>query len=117
MAAIAVIEKKRRHLALQYAATIIPIATILSKSCCRQDTWPTFASSNKNNNIMKALIIIASCIALSIILKVADILTSRKTVNSVGARANGRSKGMTRIDINDPEQLSAAIERYKHLAD
>lgn len=66
---------------------------------------------------MKALIIIASCIALALILKVIDVLTSRKAINSVGAKANDKSKGMTKVDINDPEQLSAAVESYRHLAD
>lgn len=66
---------------------------------------------------MKAIIIIASCIALALILRIIDILTSRSVINSVGAKANGNSKDMAKIDINDPEQLSAAVESYKHLAD
>lgn len=66
---------------------------------------------------MKALIIIASCIALAVVFRFVEYLTSRKTINSVGAKANNMSKDMAKIDITNPEELKKALERYKGMAD
>lgn len=66
---------------------------------------------------MKALIIIASCIALALVLKIVDLLTSRKAIKSVGAKSNGFSKDIARIDITNPEDIKAAVEYYKGLPD
>lgn len=66
---------------------------------------------------MKALIIIAACLVLAFLFRVIDQLSSRRVINSVGARANSRSKDMARIDINDANQLKEALEHYKDLID
>lgn len=66
---------------------------------------------------MKALIIIAACLVLALILKVVDILTSMKRINSVGARSNNLSKEMPKIDLNNPEEVKKAMEYYKDLID
>lgn len=66
---------------------------------------------------MKALIIIATCIAFAFVLRVVEIITSRKRINSVGAKSNNLSKDMPRIDIRDEEQLNKALDHYKNLMD
>lgn len=66
---------------------------------------------------MKALFIIPGCIALALILKVMDILTSRKNIASVGAKSNKLYRNMPKIDITDEEQLRKALEYYKGLPD
>jgi len=66
---------------------------------------------------MKALIIIAACLALALVLKVMEMLISRKPINSVGAKANDKSMNIAKIDINDPESVAQAVEHYKHLDD
>lgn len=66
---------------------------------------------------MKALFIILGCIVLALILKVVDLLTSRKNIASVGAKSNRLSRNMPKIDITDEEQLREALEYYKGLPD
>lgn len=66
---------------------------------------------------MKALIVIASCIALTLLFRVVETFTSRKKINSVGAKSNNLSKDMPRIDIRDEEQLNKALEHYKDMMD
>lgn len=66
---------------------------------------------------MKALIIIASCIALAFLFKVIETFTSRKRINSVGAKSNNLSKDMPKIDIRDEKQLNNALEHYKNMID
>jgi len=66
---------------------------------------------------MKALIIIAACLGLALVLRVSEVLIARKTINSVGAKANDKSKDMAKIDFNDPESVAEAMAHYKHLDD
>ncbi len=66
---------------------------------------------------MKALIIIAAVIVLAFILRIADVLASRKVINSAGAKANLQSKNMVKLDINNEEDLKTALEYYKGLED
>ena len=66
---------------------------------------------------MKALIIILGSIVLAIILKVVDILTSKKNIASVGAKSNKRSRNMPKIDVTDEKQLNEALDYYKGLPD
>lgn len=66
---------------------------------------------------MKAIIIVAACLLLAVVLKVIESISSRKPINSVGARANSNSKNIAKIDINDKHSLEEAIERYKYLDD
>lgn len=66
---------------------------------------------------MKALIIILAAIALSLVLKAIDVFTSRKRINSVGAKSNGFSKNMPKIDITNEEELKEALKYYKDMAD
>ena len=66
---------------------------------------------------MKAIAIIISCIALAIVLKTIDVLTSRKRINCVGAKANANSKYIARIDVNDPVSVQEGIAHYKNLDD
>lgn len=66
---------------------------------------------------MKAIIIIAACLALAVVLRVADVMLSHKPIRSVGAKANDRSRGMARIDVNNPESIAEAVEHYKNLDD
>lgn len=65
---------------------------------------------------MKALIIILACIALALVLKVVDLMTSRK-INSVGAKSNKLSGDMPKIDITNEAELKEALNYYKGLAD
>lgn len=66
---------------------------------------------------MKALMIIASCLALAFLFKIVETFTSRKRINSVGAKSNNLSKDMSRIDIRDEQQLNKALEHYKKMMD
>ena len=66
---------------------------------------------------MKALIIILACLGLAVVLRLADVLISRKPINSVGAKANDKSKDMPKIDINDPASVAEAVAHYKDLED
>ncbi|MBR5076151.1 MAG: hypothetical protein IKX28_03955 [Bacteroidales bacterium] len=51
------------------------------------------------------------------VLRIADVLLSRKPINSVGAKANDKSKGMPKMDINNPESVAEALAHYKDLDD
>lgn len=66
---------------------------------------------------MKGLIIIAGIIAFAFLIKVVDTFTSRKPINSVGAKSNKESASMPKVDISNPEELKKALEHYKGLAD
>lgn len=66
---------------------------------------------------MKALIIIAVCLGLALVLRNVEVLIARKPINSVGAKANDRSKNMAKIDVNDPESIAEAVAHYKDLVD
>jgi len=65
---------------------------------------------------MKALFVILACIALALVLKVVDLLTSKR-INSVGAKSNKLSGDMPKIDITNEEELKEALKYYKGLAD
>ena len=65
---------------------------------------------------MKALIIIAVCLTLALVLRIFEILTSRQNINSVGGKANRNSRNMSRVDITDAEDLKKALELYRDLA-
>ena len=66
---------------------------------------------------MKAIIIIISCIALALALKTIDIVTSKKRINSVGAKSNDNSKYIAHIDVNDPVSVQEGLAHYKDLDD
>ena len=66
---------------------------------------------------MKAIIIVAACLLLAVVLKANEIISNRRPINSVGARANSNSKNIAKIDINDKQSLEDAIARYKYLDD
>lgn len=66
---------------------------------------------------MKAIIIIAAVAFSAVLLKVVDIFTNRRKINSVGAKSNAESKKITKVNINDPEELKSALEYYKDFAD
>lgn len=66
---------------------------------------------------MKALIIIAACLGLALVLRIVEVIIARKPINSVGAKANDRSKDMAKIDMNDSEAIAEALEHYKNLID
>lgn len=66
---------------------------------------------------MKAIIITAAVFVLAMALKILDVLTSRKRINSVGSKSNNESKKMPRIDINDPVSVQEGIAHYKYLDD
>lgn len=66
---------------------------------------------------MKALIIIAVCLTLALVLRIFEILTSRQNINSVGGKANRNSRNIAKVDITDAESLKNALELYKDLAD
>ncbi len=66
---------------------------------------------------MKALIIIAVCLTLALVLRIFEILTSRQNINSVGGKANRNSRNMSKVDITDAEDLKKALELYRDLAD
>lgn len=65
---------------------------------------------------MKALFVILACIALALVLKVVDLLTSKR-INSVGAKSNKLSGDMPKIDITNEKELKEALKYYKGLAD
>lgn len=117
--AFATIEKIHEGMSQHAIRENAAIETNLSKYSCIILNINTFATekSKKNINIMKALIIIAACLVLALILKVVDILTSMKRINSVGARSNNLSKEMPKIDLNNPEEVKKAMEYYKDLID
>lgn len=66
---------------------------------------------------MKALIIIAACLALAIILRIVEVTLESRPIKSVGAKANDKSRSMAKIDINNPMSIAEAIEHYKDLDD
>ena len=66
---------------------------------------------------MKALLIILGCLALAVLLRILDACTSRRRIPSVGTRANGKSRGMARIDLNDRTAVQEILARYKDLDD
>ena len=66
---------------------------------------------------MKAIIITASALALALALKLVDVLTSGRHINSVGAKSNNLSKRMPSININDPVSVQEGIAHYKDLDD
>ncbi|MCQ2141295.1 MAG: hypothetical protein MJY83_02985 [Bacteroidales bacterium] len=66
---------------------------------------------------MKALIIIASCIAFAFLFRVVEYFTSKEGIKSVGAKANRNYKDMAKLDINNEEELKKALEAYKDLID
>lgn len=66
---------------------------------------------------MKALLIILGCIALALVLKIAELLSSRRRINSVGAKSNKWSADMPKVDITNEAELKKALESYKGLAD
>lgn len=66
---------------------------------------------------MKALIIIAVCLTLALVLRIFEILTSRQNIKSVGGKANRNSRNMSKVDITDAEDLKKALELYRDLAD
>lgn len=66
---------------------------------------------------MKALIIIVACLGLAVVLRIADVLISRRPINSVGAKSNDKSKNMPKMDINNPASVAEALAHYKDLDD
>lgn len=66
---------------------------------------------------MKALIIILACIAFSLVFKAVDFYSSRKKINSVGAKSNSLSRDIPRIDITNEAELKEALKYYKGMAD
>ena len=66
---------------------------------------------------MKALIIIAVCLTLALLLRIIELFTSRKNIHTVGGRANRNSRNIAKVDITDAESLKNALELYKDLAD
>lgn len=66
---------------------------------------------------MKALLIISALLVLAIVLRAVELLSKRQTIKSVGGKANKNSKEIARIDLNNPEDVKAAVEAYKDLMD
>jgi len=106
---------------LQLSKTIAIIETNTSQCFSTLLDDNTFALSKKINhsktNIMKALIIIAACLTLALVLRIAEVLIARKPINSVGAKANDKSNGIAKIDVTNPESVAEAVAHYKHLDD
>lgn len=66
---------------------------------------------------MKALIIIAACLALALVFATIEKIQGRR-INSVGARSNNNSRHLAeKIDINNEEAMKEALENYKDLMD
>lgn len=66
---------------------------------------------------MKALIIIACCIAFAFVLKMVDVFSNRQNIKSVGAKSNKESRNIPKVDISNPEEVKKAMEYYKGLTD
>jgi|GEM_PF-1741675 len=66
---------------------------------------------------MKAIIIIAACLAVAVALRVIEILSSRSRIRSVGAKSNRNSRNIATIDITDPMSIEEGLEHYKDLDD
>lgn len=66
---------------------------------------------------MKALLIILAVLAFSLVLRIIDIFTSRRKINSVGAKSNNISKDMPKVDITNEEDLKKALDHYRGMAD
>lgn len=68
-------------------------------------------------NVMKALLIILAVLAFSLVLRIIDTFTSRRKINSVGAKSNSISKDMPKVDITNEEELKKALDHYRGMAD
>jgi len=66
---------------------------------------------------MKAVVIILGCLTLAVVLRVLEVLTSRKRINSVGAKSNRKSSEIPTMNINDPISIEEGLEHYKNLED
>ena len=56
-------------------------------------------------------------LGLAVVLRIADVLISRRPINSVGAKSNDKSKNMPKMDINNPASVAEALAHYKDLDD
>ena len=54
---------------------------------------------------MKALIITLACLALAFVLRISDDFARRRRIQSVGAKANNKSREMATIDLGDAESV------------
>ncbi|MBQ0043431.1 MAG: hypothetical protein KBT05_00235 [Bacteroidales bacterium] len=65
---------------------------------------------------MKAIIIIAAVIVLAAAFRVYDYVSSSR-INSVGDRANSKSRSMAKFDISDEESVKELVNHYKDMID
>jgi len=66
---------------------------------------------------MKAIAIVAGCLAAAVALRIVEVLSSRKRINSVGAKSNAKSKDIATINIGDEISIQEGLEHYKFLDD
>ncbi len=66
---------------------------------------------------MKAVLIIAGCLVLALVLRAVELISSRKPIRSVGAKSNAKSKDMATMDLSDPVSVKEGLEHYKDLMD
>lgn len=115
--AITVIAGTYDHGSLPAVYAFATIATNTNRNCCRCDCVHTFVLSKiYNQNIMKALIVIAALVALAFVFRVVELLTGRR-IKSVGAKSNRLSGNMPKIDITNEAELKEALKYYKDLVD
>ncbi len=66
---------------------------------------------------MKALFITLGCIALALVLRIADDFSKRGRIRSVGAKSNSKSNDMATIDLGDRKNVEEGLAHYKDLMD
>ncbi len=66
---------------------------------------------------MKALFITLGCIALALVLRIADDFSKRGRIRSVGAKSNSRSNDVATIDLADKSSVEEGLAHYKDLMD
>ncbi len=66
---------------------------------------------------MKALFITLGCIALALVLRIADDFSKRGRIRSVGAKSNSRSNDVATIDLADKSSVKEGLAHYKDLMD
>ncbi len=66
---------------------------------------------------MKLFLIFSAIVAFALILRVIDVLTSRRKIKGLGANSNNASKDIPRVDVTDPEDLKRALDYYRDMLD
>ena len=66
---------------------------------------------------MKLFLIFSAIVAFAFILRVIDVLTSRRKIKRLGGNSNDAAKDIARVDVTDPEDLKRALDYYRDMLD